>query len=179
MSSTNNSKTRSKSKSPKLSKTRRQKQITDYYQKKSSRTPTFKEIYENRHILPKAWIELVEFYSGIVLNHGNYVLLFYAEYLDDIYDDENMLDITRPLTPKYFHKLAEKHKTWIQSQPYDYESYFDYSYRSFEKLQELPANYVQFKKSKQMAMTFIKQNKTPHDVGRYIDSFLERSNFGF
>lgn len=74
MSSTNNSKTRSKSRSPKLSKTRRQKQITDYYQKKSSRTPTFKEIYENRHILPKAWVDLVEFYSGIVLNHGNYVL---------------------------------------------------------------------------------------------------------
>ena len=90
----------------------RQRKITEYYKRKKT-LPTFNDIYENRNVFPsvksrkphseKQWINLVETLQNFRdEEEPDKIQLFYvdgknADYLDEQFDEVNMLDIHKPM----------------------------------------------------------------------------------
>ena len=177
-----------KSKSPqgpsksKTVKNRRQTKMTDYYKNKK-KVPTFHEIYQNRNIFPDAkntrdkWKTFVESLHNLKEDrNSDKIILFYADsaYLEDEYDNENMLDIHKSLTKAYFDKLYKGHLKWLKKQKYDfdYEIYYETSYGNFNKLKRLPSDFVKYVDGKLYAKNLLTKEYTPNVISDIVVSYV-------
>lgn len=190
------SSTKSKSKSPKSPSKRKTKKLrqtimTDYYNPRKG-VPTFEEIYQNRHVFPQIkqqwktpgdnWKFFVESLAKFKDDQEpDKIQLFYAdapgsEYLEDQYDDENMLDIHKKLTKKYLNKLYKNHTKWMKTRKYDYDIYYQNSYDRFEKLKRLPSAFIQHMDGKIHGKHYIAKHKLPSVLADYADSYIVKNS---
>jgi hypothetical protein len=169
----------------------RQPKITEYYKRKKT-LPTFNDIYENRNVFPsvksrqphsdKQWKKLVETLQNFRdEEEPDKIQLFYvdgkdADYLDEQFDEVNMLDIHKPMTKKYLEKLHRNHKKWAESLGPEYNSQFDKSYHQFTAIKELPSAFIKYVDALIYAKNhIIKPGKLPDVLGDYVSRFSMRN----
>ena len=168
-----------KKKPNKVTLKKRQSKMTDYYNRKP-RAPSFKTIYNNRHLLPATWKRFVEFHYDSTMRENNKIILFYGDSDEQYFDDHNMLNIDKPLTDSYLEKLNKGHDKWMQHYTNRYgdefENLFGNSYTRFSQLKRLPVVYNKYHEGRTLAKSYIRTYKLPYDVTKYItDTMLEKS----
>lgn len=168
-----------KKKPNKVTLKKRQSKITDYYKRKT-RAPSFNTIYKNRHLLPSTWKRFVEFYYNPTMREKNKIILFYGDSDEQYFDNQNMLNMDKPLTNSYLEKLNKGHDKWIE--PYinyygdEFENMFGNAYTRFSQMKRLPVVYNKYYEGRTLAKSYIRTYKLPYDVTKYItDTMLERS----